>query len=389
MHPRKIWQLPVIRKEGDEDKKRAVTWLELFFDLFFVIVIASISNELSFNLTLTGIKDFVIAFIPVWWIWIGATIYYERFETDGIEIRLFTFLLMVPVAGMAVFSHDIMGENLQNFLFSYVLGRLIIIYLWSRAGYHSKIFRPVALRYIVGFSISVILVTIAALIKSKISLVLFPVALLIDLHTPFFTVNLQKKLPRFTRSKLPERYGLFTIIVLGEVVAGIIRGMSQHAHFSASHIPLGIIGIATALGFWWLYFDFIARRPFHKNVLVTIMWSYTHMPLVISFVLVGAGLDNLLSMSPVPSQAVIATYLSIVGSAIILIGLLELTLERSPDTSIHPVISPFFKFITGSISIILGIYGIIDSSFFALLTGFLLILINILYGTYTWIKQVQ
>lgn len=389
MHTRKIWQLPVIRKEGDENKKRAVTWLELFFDLFFVIVIASISHELSTDMTLTGIKNFIIAFIPVWWIWIGATIYYERFETDGIEIRLFTFLLMLPVAGMAVFSHNIMGENLQNFLFCYVFGRLVIIYLWSRAGYHSKIFRPVALRYIVGFSISVVIVTIAALLKSKISLVLFPIALLIDLHTPFFTINLQKKLPRFTRSKLPERYGLFTIIVLGEIVAGIIRGMSQHAHFISSLIPLGIIGIATALGFWWLYFDFIARRPFHKKVLVTIMWSYIHMPLVISFVLVGAGLDNILSMSSIPSQTVIGTYLSIVGIAIILIGLLELTLEKSSDTGIHPVISPVFKFVTGSISIALGLYGVISNSLFALLTGFLLILINILYGTYAWLKQEQ
>lgn len=141
MNKGQIWQLPLLRKEGEENKHRPVTWLELFFDLFFVVVIGSLTHELATDMSIIGIKNFVIGFIPVWWIWIGTAFYNERFETEGIENRVFTFLLMIPVAGLAVFSPDATGENLKYFLFAYAMARTIIIFLWARAGHNNLLFR--------------------------------------------------------------------------------------------------------------------------------------------------------------------------------------------------------------------------------------------------------
>ena len=386
MNKRKLWQLPSLRKEGDLDIHRTVTWLELFFDLYFAVVIGSLTHEVSANISLIGIRDFVITFIPIWWIWIGATIYSERFETDGIEIRIFTFLLMIPVAGLAVFSHNATGENLKYFLCSYALARIVIIFLWSRAGYHSKIFRPTAIRYVTGFSISVILVIFAAIFNSTISIVLFSLALFVDLFTPTFTISKQKKLPRFTTSKLPERFGLFTIIVLGETVVGVIGGISNYHHIGMNIILLGIMGIATTLGFWWLYFDFIARRPFGRNILA-FFYFYIHMPLVMTFALIGAGLNNMITFADHPGERAITIYMICLGIVFILIGLLELTLERSENESAHSVMSFGVKFITGITGIFLGIFGILNSVLIALFTGLILIIINILYGLYIWYNQ--
>ena len=387
MNKRKIWQIPLLREEGDKGLHRSVTWLELFFDLFFVAVIGSLTHDLSENISILGIKKFVIGFIPIWWVWIGATIYNERFETEGIENRIFTFLLMIPVAGLAVFSRNAIGEHLKFFLFSYMIARIIIIFLWARAGFHNKAFRPTSNTYIVGFSISVILVLTGALLDSSVSLVLFPIALIIDLSTPYFTIKHQKKLPRYTTSKLPERIGLFTIIVLGEMVIGLIGGLSHHEHFSFSMIPLGIMGIATALGFWWLYFDFIARRHFHPKVGITILWVNTHMPLVMTFVLVGASLYNLAAHASHPSEIALVFHLVIIGIALVLIGLLELTLERKDKEPTHPIFSPGLKFLIGIVGICLGVFKIFHSVEIVMLFGIILIIINIIYGAYIWFSQ--
>jgi low temperature requirement protein LtrA len=382
---KKLWQLPSIRTEGDLDLHRSVTWLELFFDLYFVVVIRSICYALSLNISFVEIKFFIIAFIPIWWIWIGATFYNERFETDGIEIRIFTFLLMIPVAGLAIFSYKAAYENLKYFLFSYAAARVIIIFLWTRAGYHSKIFRPTTVRYVTGFSISLILVIFAAIINSKISRILFPLALFIDLITPAFTIKTQRKLPRITTSKLPERFGLFTIIVLGEIVIGVIEGISNHHHFKISLLPIGVMGIATTLGFWWMYFDFIARRPFRQNTFF--FWSYFHMPLLMTFTLIGSCLYNMIIFIDYPKPITITIYMSCLGIVFILIGLIELTLEKSSNEPIYQILSSGIKFITGIISICLGLFIVFDSILFIMSIGLILIFINNLYSLYICYNQ--
>ncbi len=82
-----------------------LSWLELFFDLVFVAVISELVHLLSANPSMETLWNYLFLFIPAWWIWIGATYYNDRFETEGLDSRFFTFLLMIPVAGLAIFAH--------------------------------------------------------------------------------------------------------------------------------------------------------------------------------------------------------------------------------------------------------------------------------------------
>src|SRR6185295_3958285 len=54
---------------------------------------------------------------------------------------------------------------------------------------------------------------------------------------------------------LVERIGLFTIIVLGEVVVGVVNGISDAPDRDATTIVTGIIGLTIGMGIWWNYFD--------------------------------------------------------------------------------------------------------------------------------------
>ena len=60
-------------------------------------------------------------------------------------------------------------------------------------------------------------------------------------------------------SSLVERFGLFIIIVLGEVVVGAVTGMSD-AERTALTITTGMLGLMIGFAFWWTYFDFVGRR---------------------------------------------------------------------------------------------------------------------------------
>ena len=74
------------------DPHRRATWLELFFDLIFVVALSDASEML--NETHDGhiapdqFLHFVLVFLPLWWIWAGHTIYANRFDTDSRQHRL-------------------------------------------------------------------------------------------------------------------------------------------------------------------------------------------------------------------------------------------------------------------------------------------------------------
>ena len=112
---REWWQKPGLRTDEEDKKHRPVTWLELFFDLVFVVVIARLSHNLVGDVTAGGLFVFLFMFVPVWWIWNGVTYYNERFESEGVEMRFFTFLTMIPVAGLAALTIFI-GLNPEPFV---------------------------------------------------------------------------------------------------------------------------------------------------------------------------------------------------------------------------------------------------------------------------------
>lgn len=80
-----------------EDKK--VTWLELFSDLLFGAAIATVTSVLirgeQREIPLESIVKFVLIFIPIWWSWVGQTLFTNRFGQDLIHHRFFLILQML------------------------------------------------------------------------------------------------------------------------------------------------------------------------------------------------------------------------------------------------------------------------------------------------------
>lgn len=96
------WQPPQLRIDRNGETERHATWLELFYDLVFVVTITQLSHTLSANISLSGVLSFVALFVPVWWAWIGATFYATRFDTDDVGHRLLTLFQMMAITALAI-----------------------------------------------------------------------------------------------------------------------------------------------------------------------------------------------------------------------------------------------------------------------------------------------
>jgi len=385
MTQRVFWQKPVLRTDEDEGIERSVTWLELFYDLVFVVVIAGLAHELSVHPEFSRLPAFLFSMLPVWLIWNGFTYYAERFETEGFENRLVTFVMMVGVAGLAVFSHDSLGENYHGFAGTYLVVRGFIILLWIRAGFHNRIFLRSSARFTLGYAACLVLVAVSFFRPGGERMVWWGLGLLAEVIGPWLTMGETERLPAFSRDKLPERFGLMVIIVLGESVAGAIRGIAGEGHVSLPGALRGVLGLMIGFMAWWLYFDFIGRRrPPRGKVIASWLWSYLHLPLVIVTAVMGAMLAPIV----IGDGATALVILSVaVGSFLIILAFLELTLEYTEDEPTHRVISPLLKALTGFAALLIAP---VHESFS--IPVFIMILVAVMwlnagYGLWVWFTQ--
>jgi len=106
---RGLWQPP--GRYADRDVDRRVTFLELFFDLVFVVVISQLARRLAAHPSWSGVGWFVFLFYAVWSSWLNGTLYHDLHTTNDLSVRVFTFGQMLAVAVMAVFIGAVPGAG--------------------------------------------------------------------------------------------------------------------------------------------------------------------------------------------------------------------------------------------------------------------------------------
>jgi low temperature requirement protein LtrA len=138
---------------SNNNTNRHATWLELFYDLVFVVVIFQLAHNLEEDFSLYGFLGFLALFVPVWWSWTGAVFYANRFDTDDLEHRILVLLQMIGAAFLAVYVSDALGNGSVGFALSYAVIRIILVLEYVRTGI-SKSFSsatPLIRRYSIGF----------------------------------------------------------------------------------------------------------------------------------------------------------------------------------------------------------------------------------------------
>lgn len=352
MARRALFHLPKIREDETRRAHRPVTWLELFFDLFVVVVLARIAHEPGeAHFTAPSLLVFFGQFVPLFWIWVGATYYIERFETAGLEFRLTVFGFMAVVAGLGAFSHHAMGEQFAGYAGVYAAGRLFTALLWLHASLHQT--KPVArgARVLAAGTIAgALLVAASCFLEGGMRHALFAAGLLADIFAPRLTARAQAAFPPVSTSKYPERFGLFTIIALGECAAGLIGGLGDAKH--PDWLP-GLLCLVLTFGMWWIYFDFVGRRRFRQSARDILAWVYSHIGLFAAIAIAGAAMRETLA-GDTKAAGVLA--LSI-GAFLMLVAIIEFQLAREPGEPAHRLASPLLKIAAGAAAISAGLFA--------------------------------
>ena len=277
-------------------KEHHVTWLENFYDLIVAIIVFQLSRDLNQNVSVYGFLTFVALFIPVVWSWVGVTFYSTRFETDDLAHRLLMLLQIAVAALMAVSVPDGLGKNSSWFALSYAIMRTILVIEYLRTRKHVPAARKLTTRYSIGFSIAAGIWFASIFVPPPFRLFLWIIGLGVDIGTPLlFARQLSVQFAPHIHH-LPERFGSFTIIVLGISILGVVNGIADHNWTIPSIISAGL-GLGIAFSLWWIYFDTVdgseirALRE-NKQIGIYVTWLYIHFPLIIAFTAFGVSIEH-------------------------------------------------------------------------------------------------
>jgi low temperature requirement protein LtrA len=318
-----LFQPPKIRTEDD----RAATRLELFFDLAYVLVVHQLAIGLKDDLGWHGVAVFAGLFAITWWSWVTTTVYANRFDTNDVLYRVLKLAATFAVAVMAASaSTAIGGSGTVAFGTGYIATRLILAGLYFRARLHISDVRVTIDFYLAATVVSAIIWTISLFTPSPFTYILWAVGIAVEAAVPFAVTRWGQNVPLHL-DHLPERFGLFVILVLGESISAVVLGMHDTSWVWSS-LSVAALGFTIAAAVWWMYFDIAgAEAKFEIQDDDRAVESgradgyvYGHLPLTLGVALLGVGIQQYV-LHPVGELTDAGRWILCGGVALFVVGI--------------------------------------------------------------------
>jgi low temperature requirement protein LtrA len=310
-----------------------VRFLELFFDLVFVLAFTQCTALMVAQPSWEGIVRGLMVLAVLWWSWTGYAWLTSVVDPEEGPIRIAIFGSMAALLVVALAVPDVFGELGLAFALAYGFVRIGQLVLFVLASRDTPDLRHSVGTLAVSSAIGISLLTIASFLDGAAQGAMWGVAILIDFGGPaFFGVAGWKLVP----AHFAERHGLIIILALGESI--VVLGVGADVGISAGVITAAVLGVALSSALWWIYFDVVAlvteRRLTRtaegreRNALARDSYSYLHFPMAAGIILVAVGEENTLHHVDEPLSTV-AAFALLGGVALYLLAHVMLRLRNA------------------------------------------------------------
>jgi low temperature requirement protein LtrA len=334
----RAWFRTPPRPHGEVEQTREVSFLELFYDLVYVVLIAQVSHHLAEHVNWEGVRDFAIVFGLIWLAWMNGTLWHELHSREDGRSRNYIFFQMILLALLAVFAGEATGDGGTVFAITYAV--LFTLYTWqwyTIRRIDDPKYHPITAQYLAAMVITVSAVIVSAFVGDGPRLAIWATLVVLWTAGGYFRTR-QDSAGTFSAGvtgSLVERFGLFTIIVLGEVVVGVVEGIGEAEELTARTVATGIIGLTIGFGIWWNYFDSLGRRIPGEDVGRLAGWFIVHAPLTMGIAAGGAAMVSLVEHAA-DARTPTATAWLLTGSVAVVLAAIGTAAQALPDDRFPP-----------------------------------------------------
>ncbi|WP_157079079.1 low temperature requirement protein A [Herbiconiux solani] len=290
------FRVPLVARRIDESD-RASSPLELLFDLTFVVAIAQAVAQLVHGIEEGEVQStlipFGLTFFAIWWAWMNFTWFSSGYDNDDALYRITTMVQMVGVlilgSGVPAAFED---GDYAVLIFGYFVMRVGLIAQWVRAASADPAHRRGAVRTIVGYGTLQLCWLARLLVSEPWGLWLSVVLIVLELAVPLWAARVGD--PGWNPGHIAERFGLFTIILLGESVLAAMTGFQRSITENGPSPELTVVALSavvTLFALWWLYYLQPSAEGLALRRRFSYIWAYGHYVVFAALAMLGAGLE--------------------------------------------------------------------------------------------------
>ena len=304
----------------------------------FAAAISQLSGPLGNDYSFLGVGRYAFLLALVFLAWLGYAKFTTQFAVDDVLQRALIVAQVFLVAVMAANSTGpLSGTDAAGFGAAYGGVRAILALQYLCVA-RLRATRSVVTRRIVGLSVAAIVWTASAFLPAPLRYVAWGFALTIDLVNTWLPARTTTILPPGA-THFPERFGLLTIILLGEFVASVMRGIESQLGWSFGAASAAVLSLALGFALWSGYSDGAAGWQVRhirlaKDVALLRAWIALHFVLFLGIGILGVGARRGIALPPdenfsAPEQWLLCS----AASAIILVIMgIAATSERHIDS---------------------------------------------------------
>jgi low temperature requirement protein LtrA len=297
----------------------------------------------------------------------GFTFYANRFDTDDLPYRLLMLCAMFGVAVLATTIPSVFRGATEGFPIAYVAVRVVLVTLYARASRHVLEARTLASSFLGAFSFAILIWLASLAFEAPWAYVLWGVALTVELVAPIPAWRLLRDAP-VDRRHLPERFGLLTLIVLGESVLAVVLGVSK-VSWNAGSASAAAAGFLVAAALWWIYFDFLDEGALTaRGIFGGLTYTYMNYFVVVGLAALGAGVKLAIFAAGGEHRYDDTSWILSAGLALTMLGLGTIQLVAGTivvDTDV------WLRYATGAFALVLIPFGLSPLTVVALLAAVL------------------
>lgn len=285
-----------------EQHVRRVGWIELFYDLVFAAAISQLSGPFEADYSFPGLARYGFLLALVFLAWLGYTRFATQFAIDDLLERAFIVAQVFLVAVMAAnATGPLSSRDAAGFGAAYGGVRAILALQYLRVA-RLPATRSIVIKRIVGLAAAAIIWTASALLPAPHRYAAWAVALLIDIVNSWPPARSTHLLPPGA-AHFPERFGLLTIILLGEFVASVMRGIESQHGWTVLAAAAAILSMALGFALWSAYSDGAAGWEVRhvrsmKDVIQLRIWIALHFFLFLGIGVLGVGARRGIALPP-------------------------------------------------------------------------------------------
>ncbi|AVK63780.1 hypothetical protein C5Z26_06515 [Lactobacillus sp. CBA3606] len=253
-----LWGTP--RAITQRMQERKISWVELFSDLVFVVIIHSLVTELAANFSLSGFASFTLVFLFIFNSWNNSVLFFDLHGRQNLRMVVFAILQIITISFVALFIPNFFEHDFKLFALAYFVNQALWLYLWGSTIRFDPAHKLTVMPYVTAYSLGELLLIAVFFITQptwQLTLLIVALGLFLEIllleQGRFNQEFKQRKIPFALSSALLERYGLFTMIILGESLAGLIEKISEHQ--TSYHYLLFLSLMLGVVGMWYVYYS--------------------------------------------------------------------------------------------------------------------------------------